>query len=277
MDGENMGELKTLFNSEASGRGMVLEPRGTNSRRPRWGQLSDQQELLHTERLATIGRMASMISHDLRHPLCAILAYAEFLSEGNLDQQHRKDLYEEIRLAVNRMTEQLSSLLAFSQETDAVRAVQGDVSEVLRRAVRLVQARPEFRDIAIKVSSESRCQWWFDHGKLERVLLNLLLNACEAVPRDSGRIEVRIQTFPAGLQIRIADNGTGIPSEIRDTLFQPFVSHGKENGFGLGLAIAQKIVQNHGGEIVVERTGPRGTVFLLKLPSAGPAYKAAGS
>ena len=236
-----------------------------------------QEQLLHTERLATIGRMASSISHDLRHPLTAILAYAEFLSEGNLGQEQRKDLYEEIRLAVNHMTEQLSSLLGFSKGHDALRPAYGDIAEVVQRAVQGVQARPEFRHVSITISEEGNCQGWFDSGKLERVFQNLLLNACEAVPPGSGKVDVRSRATPEGLEIRVADNGPGIPPEIRQSLFHPFVSHGKQKGFGLGLAVVLKIIQDHGGQVTVEKSAPDGTVFLLKLPVGVPSEKVAAS
>jgi len=232
-----------------------------------------QRELLHAERLATIGRMASTISHDLRHPLTAILAYAEFLSEGNPDARQRKDLYEEIRLAVNRMTEQISSLLGFSKDREALRPVYGSVGEVLQRAIQSVHARPEFRRIAIAFSQEGGGEGWFDPGKLERVFHNLLLNACQAAPPDSGKIEVQARRTPQGLEIRVADNGAGIPQPVRANLFQPFVSYGKENGIGLGLAAVEKIVQDHGGQVSVERTGPEGTVFKLILPLTVPSDK----
>src|SRR2546427_1712046 len=232
-----------------------------------------QSELLHAERLATIGRMASTISHDLRHPLTAILAYAEFLSEGSPDAQQRKDLYEEIRLAVNRMTEQISSLLGFSKDREALRPVYGSVGEVLERAIQSVHARPEFRRIAITFSQEGGGEGWFDPGKLERVFHNLLLNACEAAPPDSGKIEVQAHRTPQGLEIRVADNGPGIPPSVRESLFQPFVSYGKENGTGLGLTAVEKIVQDHGGQVSVESTGPEGTVFKLILPLTVPSDK----
>ena len=234
-----------------------------------------QRELLHAERLATIGRMASTISHDLRHPLTAILAYAEFLSEGNPDAQQRKDLYEEIRLAVNRMTEQISSLLGFSKDREALRPVYGSVGEVLQRAIQSVHARPEFRGIAITFSQEGGGEGWFDPGKLERVFHNLLLNACQAAPPDSGKIEVQARRTPQGLEIRVADNGPGVPQSVRENLFQPFVSYGKENGTGLGLTAVEKIVQDHGGQVSVERTGPEGTVFKLILPLTVPSDKVA--
>jgi signal transduction histidine kinase len=234
-----------------------------------------QRELINAERLATIGRMASTISHDLRHPLTAILAYAEFLSEGNLDELQRKDFYQEIRLAVNRMTEQLSSLLGFSMGREALRPVYGSVEDLVERAIQTVQARPEFQRVAITFSREGGCDGWFDPSKLDRVLHNLLLNACEAVRPDQGRIEVSSRRTSQGLEIRVADNGAGIPPPIRDNLFQPFVSYGKDNGIGLGLTAAQKIMQDHGGQVSVESTGPEGSVFKLVLPLTVPSDKIA--
>ena len=234
-----------------------------------------QRDLLSAERLATVGRMASTISHDLRHPLTAILAYAEFLSEGNLDELQRKDFYQEIRLAVDRMTEQISSLLGFSKERGAVQPVYASCEEAIERAIQTVQARPGFRGIVISFSHEGECDGWFDRGKLDRVLHNLLLNACEAVRPDSGRITVHSRRTEQGLEIRVADNGAGIPEAIRGSLFQPFVSHGKENGIGLGLAVVQKIMQEHGGQVSVESTGPEGSVFKLILPLTIPADKVA--
>ena len=78
---------------------------------------------------------------------------------------------------------------------------------------------------------------------------------------------------PQGLEIRVTDNGPGIPPSVRENLFQPFVSYGKENGTGLGLTAVEKIVQDHGGQVSVERTGPEGTVFKLILPLTVPSAK----
>jgi len=107
-------------------------------------------------------------------------------------------------------------------------------------------------------------------------MVNLLFNAAEAVPADSGRIEVTSRTSEAGTEISVADNGTGISEEIRENLFQPFVSHGKEKGIGLGLTVVHKIMQDHGGSVYVERTGPEGTVFKLRLPAGERAGSPVG-
>ncbi len=225
-----------------------------------------QQELLHAERLATVGRMASSISHDLRHPLTAILAYAEFLSESNLGENQRIDLYQEIRGAVGRMTELISSLLEFSRAQQILRPVQENVADLVDRVIQAIRLRPEFNKIEITCEREGSTEAWCDAKKLERALHNLILNACEAVSPDTGKIAIRAARDGNSIEIRVADNGPGIPEPIRDSLFHPFISHGKENGTGLGLAVVQKVAQDHGGQVVVESTGSSGTVFKLKIP-----------
>ncbi|MGA3090942.1 MAG: HAMP domain-containing sensor histidine kinase [Terriglobales bacterium] len=243
----------------------VAEVTGTFDRM-RTSLQKTQRELLDAERLATIGRMASSISHDLRHSLAAIVANAEFLCESNLTPGQREDLYAEIRIAVNQMTELIESLLEFSRTRESLRPSYGDVRSAVDRAVQGVKAHPEFQRIRIRVTCEGSSEGWFDFRKLERALLNLLLNACEAVPAQSGKIDVGLRRVGDTLSIRIEDNGPGIPDAVRDRLFEPFVSHGKENGTGMGLTVVQKILQDHGGDVAVEQTSVSGTTFCLSIP-----------
>ena len=224
------------------------------------------RELLDAERLATIGRMASSISHDLRHSLAAVLANAEFLCESNLTPGQREDLYAEIRIGVNQMTELIESLLEFSRTRESLRPTYGDVRSAVERAVQGVKAHPEFQRVRIRISGEGSTEGWFDFKKLERALLNLLLNACEAVPAETGKIEIGLRRKGESLEIRIEDNGPGVSEAVRDRLFEPFVSHGKENGTGMGLTVVQKILQDHGGDIAVERTSASGTTFRINIP-----------
>jgi len=225
-----------------------------------------QRELLDAERLATIGRMASSISHDLRHSLAAVVANAEFLCESSLTPSQREDLYAEIRIAVNQMTELIESLLEFSRTRESLRPSYGDVRSAVERAVQGVKAHPEFQRIRIRISAEGSTEGWFDFKKVERALLNLLLNACQVVPAESGKIDIGLRRRGENLEIRIADNGPGIADAVRDRLFEPFVSHGKENGTGMGLTVVQKILQDHGGDVAVEQTSPSGTTFRVSIP-----------
>jgi signal transduction histidine kinase len=116
------------------------------------------------------------------------------------------------------------------------------------------------------MAHEGATEGWFDFRKLERAFYNLLQNACEAAPAPSGKIHVRVQGMDDHVEISVTDNGPGIPESIREDIFQPFVTYGKEEGTGLGLAVVQKIVRDHGGEVKVETTGKSGTTFKLILP-----------
>ena len=97
-----------------------------------------------------------------------------------------------------------------------------------------------------------------------------MLNACEAAPAIRGRVQVTIGRSGASVTIAVADNGPGIAEPIREKLFHPFVSYGKENGTGLGLTVVQKIVQDHGGEVLMERTADAHTVFRIIIPGRSP-------
>lgn len=258
---------------DARGGDEVAEVTGAFNRM-RASLLKTQQQLLEAERLATIGRMASSISHDLRHSLAAVVANAEFLLESRLSAEQREELYQEVRIAVNQMTELIDSLLEFSRTREALRLTYGNIKESVERVVQTIRTHPRFHPAWIRIREEGDCSGWFDTRKLERALYNLLLNACEAISADDGRISIELTRVSDGVQIRVADNGRGIPESIRGTLFEPFVSLGKENGTGLGLTVVQKIVQDHGGDIVVENTSQVGTVFRVTLPLSSPSIPA---
>lgn len=225
-----------------------------------------QNELIEAERLATIGRMASSISHDMRHPLTAVMANAEFLSYAGVDSLQREELYREIRNAVNQMTDLVDSLLEFAQAEESLHRVFGRVEDTAERAIHMVRARSEFRDLKISVVRDGRCETWFDEKKVERVFANMLSNACEAVDKETGQVSVDVRESKHQIEIRVIDNGPGVADEIRDKLFQPFASYGKQNGIGLGLAICQKILQDHGGDAYLESSQAGRTVFKLTLP-----------
>lgn len=230
-----------------------------------------QQNLIESERLATIGRMANSISHDLRHSLAAIVANSEFLSESNLPHEQREELYQEIQSAVHRMTELIDSLLEFSRTRASMRPTYGNVRTALENAIRAVRSSREFHNIKIEIRQFGTVEGWFDHRKLERAFFNLVLNACESLPDRLGQVDISLRDLGKGVEIKVGDHGRGIPASIRDTLFEPFISQGKENGTGLGLTVVQKIVQDHGGEVIVESSSASGTTFRINLP-----YPAAG-
>ena len=254
-----------------------LDPRGGDEvaeltrafDRMRASLLKTQRDLLESEQLATIGRMASSISHDLRHSLAAIVANSEFLCDSHLTPVQREELYQEVRTGVNLMTDLIDSLLEFARTRESLNPAYASVSETIQRSVLAVRLHPRHHNRSIDVLCGVHVSGWFDQRKLERALYNLLLNACEAAPPLGGKVEITAGEVAGSIAISVADNGPGIAESIRERLFHPFVSFGKENGTGLGLAVVQKIVQDHGGEIAVERTTQGRTVFRIVLPGRG--------
>lgn len=228
--------------------------------------LSSQQRWMAAERTAALGRAASSISHDLRHYLAALVANAEFLYESEKLDLNKDDIYEEIKAASEQMTELLDSLRQLAREGVAISPVPASMALVVQRAVDGVLRKPELRDRLISIHTSGEMEGVFDPKKMERVLFNLILNACEAATQSGAKITVDVASLSDRFEIRVMDNGPGIPAGICATVFDPFVSWGKANGTGLGLAIASRIVADHAGSVVIESTSPAGTVFFAKIP-----------
>ncbi|MGA8230746.1 MAG: HAMP domain-containing sensor histidine kinase [Candidatus Acidiferrales bacterium] len=230
-----------------------------------------QWDLPILEPLSAANSIIAFISHDLRHPLTAILANAEFLTHSDISETEKSDFYQEIRWAIDRMNEMVSSLLLeCSKSRDTLRPAVRNIVDTVERAIRMTSVAQEFRHITITHHHEGLAVGWFDSSRLERVVANLVLNACEAVSPDSGQIVITTTGNRECLQMDVWDNGPGIPPTIQDSVFQPYVSYGKAAGSGLGLAIAKKIVEDHGGEIHLDGRREAGTLFKITIPFAIP-------
>ena len=244
--------------------------------------------LLESERLATIGRMARSISHDLRHYLAAVYANAEFLSSSRCSETERLELFAEITVAVLGTTELIDSLLTFSRGGPLLRERE-PILPIIEKAISLLRAHPETEGVALHVLSPEPPAWgspggetpWadlpgceplgadalVDAKKLERALYNLFLNACQSARRaeNSRRVLVELASTETLVTITVTDSGLGVPDAIRETLFEPFVSEGKQSGRGLGLTLAHAIAAEHGGAVRLKKTRPGDTVFELTL------------
>lgn len=234
-----------------------------------------QRELIQGERLATIGRMASSISHDLRHYLSAIYANAEFLSDGNLPAHERDELFEEVRVAVLGMTDMLDSLLLFTQTGRSLRKSDESVAMLLQRSMSMLRGHPAARDVLLSMDGLSSARANVDSVKLGRAVYNLLLNGCQAAKLGAGNPEVRLRFAEdeSYFRIHVEDNGEGVPEAVERTMFQPFVSEGKQSGTGLGLTLAEQVAVEHGGYIHHARTSDGWTLFSIVLPRDGNEAK----
>src|SRR5258708_26279636 len=203
----------------------------------------------------------------MRHALEAIYANAEFLEGKDICASTRADLLLEIQDAVLAMTERIDSLLQFGSSRRNDPMCYECVSFVVKKAVAAVKFHPEGRKVSITVGEFRPAKAVIDVRNLESAIYNLLLNACQAATRSTQVPEVKIHITEVDerIYITIFDNGPGIPASVRRTLFDPFVTAGKPNGTGLGLTLARRVAEEHGGSVCLEESNPERTVFTLSL------------
>jgi signal transduction histidine kinase len=225
--------------------------------------------LLESERLATIGRMASSISHDLRHYLAAIYANSEFLASNRLPEKERAEIFADVRAAVHGTTDMIESLLIFSRTGASVRRSPELMTTLLENAVLLVRGHPDVEGVSLVTRCDDPVQTLvIAAGKqIERAIFNLLLNACQAVrgTGEAAKVLVVLEVQAKHIIISVTDNGAGVPESIRNSLFEPFVSEGKQKGTGLGLTLAHCIAAEHGGAVVLLSSRHGETIFQMKV------------
>ncbi|MGA7339946.1 MAG: ATP-binding protein [Terracidiphilus sp.] len=228
--------------------------------------------LLEAERLATIGSMANSVSHDLRHYLAAIYANSEFLASDRLSSKERAEIFADIRAAVLGTTDMIESLLIFSRTGSNASRSPELMATLLERAAALVRAHPDADGVAVftHYGDPMETAVGVDGKQIERAIFNLLLNACQAV-RSGGephQVKASLETGEQFMILNVVDNGAGVPDKIRNSLFEPFVSEGKQKGTGLGLTLAHCIAVEHGGEVILLNSSPGETVFQMKVARA---------
>jgi signal transduction histidine kinase len=232
-----------------------------------------EAEAARTRRLASLGIMASEIAHQVRSPLGGIELYASLLKEKSTGDPQR--LAGEILSAVQRLYTTLSHLLSFAAEP----TMSGDVLPVESLLKDLQEdCRPHFNDSSWSVGFDCEialAPLWGDRGLLAQALLNLIVNAKEAMP-EGGAVDVRAQLSPfsamngqihKAIEITVSDQGAGISPENRERIFDPFFTT-KAQGTGLGLAFTHKIISAHRGSIKITSSPGQGTQFSVFLPAA---------
>lgn len=233
-----------------------------------------QTALLKSERLATIGQMASLIIHDLRNPLATISTAAEVMKNDGITPDRRHTMVETQIRAAHRMNDMLTEILEFSRGSYKLSPESQPLAPIVQRATQEASAQMAQLGIRLDVAVPPEITLEADAEKLARVFENLLVNAIQALQqrpehKDSwagGAVEIRATQDSDGVRVDVTDNGPGIPAAIRERLFEPFISHGKQGGTGLGLAIARAIVEAHGGRISLNGASAGGAHFTIRLP-----------
>lgn len=224
-----------------------------------------QAELIRKERLASLGEMAAVMAHEIRNPLTSIRGFAQRIGRAQENPKYRN--YTRIIMEeVDRLNEVIANVLEFARSLEP-RFSECDLRETLAETLTLLGE--ELRAAAIAVEcrfpetfSLLRC----DAGQLKQLFLNMLQNAIHAMPHG-GVLTVALTDHPERVEIEIADTGVGIPADKLERIFEPFFTT-KARGTGLGLHLARRIVEGHGGRIRVTSTVGRGTSFVIDIPRA---------
>ncbi len=223
-----------------------------------------RQELIRQERIATIGRLSTSIVHDLRNPLASIYGGAEMLIDGDLSNTQVQRLAGNIYRSSRRMQQLLQELVdAGRGRTSSAEVCQ--LKDIVSAACEMFSGTAEAQSVAIEVDVPEDIELPLERARMERVFLNLIDNALGAMPKG-GRLRIAAHTDGAAVVIRVQDTGSGIPPQIRPRLFQPFVTEGKKNGVGLGLAFSHQTVLDHGGKLWADAETKEGACFLIRLP-----------
>jgi len=239
------------------------------------------EQLRHADRLTTVGRLASGVAHELGTPLNVVSGRASFIASGELSEPEARESARIIRSQSERMTAIIRKLLEFARRGSPRRSTV-DVGKLAERSLELVATLGHKASAVLSVEgANGPLLARVDPGQIQQVLLNLVVNAFQAMP-EGGKVDVRIRParsrppeVPDGpeadyLCIQVEDQGEGIPSDTRSRLFDPFfTTKDVGEGTGLGLSIAHGIVLDHGGWIEVESQPGEGSCFSVYLPREG--------
>ena len=281
---DEVGDLAKSFN------GMSLQLRAANEQIVDWAKTlenrvaektrelkSAHDHMLHVEKMASMGKMAAVVAHEVNNPLSGILTYAKLLRKwvgsGQAEHEKREEALQCLELIAaesRRCGDLIKNLLTLSR-TAPMNVQSTDLHAVIDRCLLLVRHQLEFNGIELQQKRALdlplvAC----DPAQIEQVLLALIMNAIDAMPRG-GTLWIETRFTHHEIEIKVRDNGAGIAPEVLPQIFEPFMTT-KENGrgVGLGLAISHGIVERHNGRIEVQSDPGRGATFTVTLPAQAP-------
>jgi two-component system NtrC family sensor kinase len=240
-----------------------------------------QAQLVRSERMASVGRLAAGLAHEIGNPIAALMGMQELLLDGDLPSETQRDFVQRMRRETERIHAVVRDLLDFARPEERVGPggsppAPADVRAVIDDVAALVRMQSSFREVHFAIDVVGAPQVALPAPRLTQVLLNLVLNAGAALvsaKRPRGRVTLRAtsEERPRRVRIEIEDDGPGVAPQVRDRLFEPFVTT-KEvgEGTGLGLAVCRGLVESAGGEIGLDASYATGARFYLILPAASP-------
>jgi len=290
---DEVGDLAHSFND------MSLQLRAANEEIVTWAKtLEDRVDhktrelkrahdhVLHVEKMASIGKMAAVVAHEVNNPLSGILTYAKLLRKwvgsGQVGHEKREEAMECLELIATesrRCGDLVKNLLTLSRSAP-MNIAPTDLQAVIDRCLLLVRHQLELGGIHLQLKlAEDLPRVPCDPAQIEQVLIALIMNAIDAMPRGGNLwLQTRLSNDEKEIEIQVRDDGAGIAPDVLPQIFEPFLTTKESgHGVGLGLAISRGIVERHGGRIEVQSELGRGTTFTVTLPAQGnEASHAAG-
>jgi two-component system NtrC family sensor kinase len=285
---DELGELAHSFNR------MTGELKRANVEINRWNRTLEErvekkslelqqahEHVLRVEKLASIGKLAAIVAHEINNPLAGILVYARLVlkrfgrnGHGSAVDEETKRNVETIAAESARCGEIVKGLLHFSRQTKP-QVKSNDLNSIISESLRLVRHKIDLSGAAaITKCDPDLKQIECDEQQIKQALVALLINACEAVHTGEGVITISSRYLPAAhaAEIRVIDNGIGMDEQTKQHVFEPFFTTKEQGkGVGLGLAVVYGIVTGHGGQIEVESSPGSGTTFVIRLPDSSDA------
>ena len=228
-----------------------------------------QEKLIQSEKMAAMGQMASGIAHEINNPLNSILGYATYLLE-TMDGSSGRDELNRIAKGAERCKGIVKRFLELARETP-MEMKTIDLEKVVEDVLFMCNHALSSQGIEVIKNVESDLWIDADKGHIEEVLINIVLNACDAMPAG-GRLSIEAHRENSFIKVNISDTGCGIPQENLQKIFDPFFTTKEPGkGTGLGLAVSHTIIKNHGGNIDCHSIVGKGTQFLITLPLTLPS------
>lgn len=226
-----------------------------------------QKELTASDKLASLGRLSAGVAHEIGNPLSGILGYLEILKRSsNLSDQEKNRFLVNIRNETLRIDKIIKTLLDYAKPKD-LEISSVNINEIITNTVNLLRTQGVFNNIDLEISLDDTVKnIEADPHQISQVIINIILNAKDALP-DKGKISIKsIRDQAGGVEVRIRDNGSGIPNDYIDKIFDPFfTTKDPGKGTGLGLSVSARIVQLFGGRISVDSKQNEGTTFKIRF------------
>jgi two-component system, NtrC family, sensor kinase len=265
-EGPFLREERSLIDAVARELAAVIERRKAAAERALL-----ERQLRHADRLATVGQLAAGLAHELNEPLAAILGFAQLSQKADgLPEEPRQDLGK-IATAALHAREIVRNLMLFARQSTP-KTESLDLNEAVRDGLELLGSRCARSGVEVECFLEEELpRIVADRSQLQQVLVNLVVNALQAMP-EGGRLELRTRSAGGSVGLLVKDDGVGMGEEVRGKIFLPFfTTKDVDQGTGLGLAVVHGIVASHGGAIMVESEPGRGSTFEVELPLGGTA------